>query len=213
MYRANYFQCYDFVINAVNGRFDQPDYKMYSVMENIILNAVSGKGFSSLFYKEVFEDGSSFEDVYGEDIDISKLTIQLQFLPDLLKVPNTEASFHEILKSLRSLSKTVRVMITEVIKLVKLILLAPSTNAEGERTFSGLRRVKTYLRPTMKQKRLNNLMIIHVHKERVDSLDIIDIANEFVNRNDSRKKTFGQFIKQDLLSNKLEFKSVGTQTG
>ena len=67
-----------------------------------------------------------------------------------------------------------------------------------------------YLRSTMKQKRLNNLMIIHVHKEKVDNLDIIAVANEFVNKNETRKKNFGKFIKQDLLI-KPESTNIGTQ--
>ena len=29
MFRAYYYQCYDFVTNAIEKRFDQPDYKMY----------------------------------------------------------------------------------------------------------------------------------------------------------------------------------------
>ena len=52
----------------------------------------------------------------------------------------------------------------------------------SERTFSVLRRVKSYLWATMGQERLNHLMALHVHKAKTDNLDLIDVANTFVNR-------------------------------
>ena len=63
---------------------------------------------------------------------------------------------------------------------MKLLLIMPATNATSERSFSALRRVKNYLRNTMCQQRLNNLMVLHVHKELTDSINLEDIAKEFV---------------------------------
>ena len=51
----------------------------------------------------------------------------------------------------------------------------------------------TYLRSTMSQERLNNLMILHVHKELTDALDLVHVANEFVRANESRVRSFGKF--------------------
>ena len=82
----------------------------------------------------------------------------------------------------------------------------------GERIFSGVRRVKTYLRSTMKQDRLNDLMMIHVHKDRIDRLSIIDMANEFASRNHTQRVKFGRFREQDLKLTAGETRSVGTQT-
>ena len=56
----------------------------------------------------------------------------------------------------------------------------PATNASSERTVSAMRRVKSCLRATMSQERLNLLMILHVHKDLTDKLNLISIANEFV---------------------------------
>ena len=65
----------------------------------------------------------------------------------------------------------------------------PSTNAVSERSFSSLRRVKTYLRSTMTQERLNNCMILSVHKEETDQLELLDIAKDFA-FSDHRKDIF-----------------------
>ena len=49
----------------------------------------------------------------------------------------------------------------------------------------------------MKEKRLTSLMIICVHKEITDKLDIIDIANKCVGINATRRQIFGVFTKTD----------------
>lgn len=61
-----------------------------------------------------------------------------------------------------------------------MILVMPATNASSERSFSVLRHVKNYLRSTT-QERLNYLILLHIHKERTDSLDFKVLLNEFVN--------------------------------
>ena len=45
----------------------------------------------------------------------------------------------------------------------------------------------------MTQKRLNNLMILHVHKDRTDLLNEIEVANEFVGDSEHRLRLFGNF--------------------
>ena len=50
---------------------------------------------------------------------------------------------------MQSLSVTEREFISEVIFVVNLVVLAPATNAISERSFSALKRLKTYMRATM----------------------------------------------------------------
>ena len=69
----------------------------------------------------------------------------------------------------------------------------PATNASPERSFSALRRVKTYLRSTMSQERLNHLMVLHIHQDEVDKLDLRAIGNEFIGEMELRKRMFGHF--------------------
>ena len=88
---------------------------------------------------------------------------------------------------------------SQVSKLVKLLLVMPATNAESERSFSAVRRIKMYLRATMSQQRLNHLMLLHVHKSRTDSLSLVDVANNFISGHDHRKNLFGtEFKPSDL---------------
>jgi len=55
-----------------------------------------------------------------------------------------------------------------------------------ERSFSSLRRLKTYLRNSMSQQRLNHLAVLHVHTDRLHSIDIDVIAREFVVKSENR---------------------------
>ena len=76
---------------------------------------------------------------------------------------------------------------------MKLILIPAATNATSERHFSKLRLIKDYTKSTMGQKRLNHFMIFSIYKEYVDELDMVEIAKEFISRNENRIRTFGYF--------------------
>ena len=54
------------------------------------------------------------------------------------------------------------------------------TSARAERSFSGLRRVKTFLRTNMSQKLLDSIAILHVHKALTREINISKDAAEFI---------------------------------
>jgi Domain of unknown function (DUF4371)/hAT family C-terminal dimerisation region len=79
----------------------------------------------------------------------------------------------------------------EIQKLVRLYYVLPASVATAERSFSAMRRLKTYLRSTMTSVRLNSVMILSVNRDLAKQLDPKEIMREFVTRNDVRKDTFG----------------------
>ena len=129
--------------------------------------------------------------VYGSDFDSSLLNTQLCILQSRLESEQsiTISTIKEFLTSLGE----ARSLLSEVVKLVSPVLVMPATNAISERSFSALRRVKTYLRGSMKQSRLNHLMVLHVHRELTDNLNLIACANDFVANNEHRFRVFGKF--------------------
>ena len=113
--------------------------------------------------------------------------------------------FADVLKAVKSLTDHERHMITEIIDICKLLLVNPAStdydpakSATGERSFSMARRVKTWLRANMKQQRLNNVALLHTHKARTDKIRLLDVADEFVPRNENRFRNFGKFTDLDL---------------
>jgi len=73
-----------------------------------------------------------------------------------------------------------------------LLLVSPTSSAEVERSFSALRRLKTWLRSTMIQLRLNSLGVCHVCQELLDLVDVNALIEQFVSRNDTRVFMFGK---------------------
>ena len=103
---------------------------------------------------------------------------------------------YNVVSFFRSCTSSQIELMSQVSKLVRLLLVMPATNTESEWSFSAVRRIKTYLRSTMSQQRLNHLMLLHVHKSHTDDLDLIDVANDFIDDSDHRKYFFGPDFKQ-----------------
>ena len=85
----------------------------------------------------------------------------------------------------------------QVIVLAKILLVMPATNAISQRSFSAMKRVRTYLGSTTSDGRLNHLMVLHVYKDRTDSFKMVEVVNAFVEWNDSRHPIFGVFGEKD----------------
>ena len=45
----------------------------------------------------------------------------------------------------------------------------------------------------MSQQRLNNLLVLHVHKDITDTIDVQKIATEFIGDSEHRLKVFGKY--------------------
>ena len=76
------------------------------------------------------------------------------------------------IKFFQDLEPSSKNLMSEVGKIIELILVLPATNATSERSFSKLKLVKTTLRSTMSPACLNHYMMFSVYKEHVDSLDL-----------------------------------------
>ena len=185
-YRQAYFEVLDVICSTIEDRFRQAGYQLYSNLEQLLLKAVCKENYSS-----EFDFVTKF---YRPDLNVHALEMQLQiFATNYFIMEGKKTSIKDILKYLRNISSAQRALLSEICIIAKLILVMPATNAVSERSFGALRRVKTYLRSTMKQTRLNHLMILHVHKDITDSLNLNDIGNEFVRCSEHRLSVFGHF--------------------
>ena len=185
-YRQYYYEAIDLIVNCIKKRFDQPDYHVYCQLEMLLVNACQKKDFTS----ELDAVCKFFKDDLNQDqLQAQLLTLSVNF-PDNA-APNL--NILDIKEHFLSLSSGQRILLDQVNQLLKLILVMPATNATSERSFSTLRRVKNYLRSTMTQQRLNSLMILHVHKLQTDSLNLVEVANDFIGDSEHRLKLFGKF--------------------
>ena len=64
-YRQLYFEVFDLAINCIKDRFDQPDYKKYIDLQEVLLKAIKGENWDShfqaicKFYKGDFNSSSA----------------------------------------------------------------------------------------------------------------------------------------------------------
>ena len=86
--------------------------------------------------------------------------------------------------------KDVRAMFPETIKLANLLAVVPASSATAERSFSCLRRLKTWLRSTTTQARLHSLAILNAHREYEPHVE--EVLEEFVGLNELRLRIFGR---------------------
>lgn len=184
-YRRQYFEVLDNAIESISDRFDQPGYRMYRNLECLLVNAANGKEF-----EHFFESVTSF---YKKDFDQALLSAQLQNLRICFVDSDKIVSLGECVAFLRDLSLSQKSFFSEVCRLARLILVMPATNAVSERSFSAMRRLKTYLRSTMRQSRLNYLLLLNINREKVDQLDSDAIGDEFVRGSEHRLHQFGKF--------------------
>ena len=80
-------------------------------------------------------------------------------------------------------------MLPEFAKALKILAVIPATSCSAERSFSSLRRLKTYLRNSMGQERLSSLALLHIEREYVnkvlkeDMTKMIDVFGQINGRN------------------------------
>lgn len=182
-YRVYYYEALDLAIFAITERFEQPDYEMYSRCEELLLSTVSGK--------ESQDHLDAVVDFFAGDFSSNVLKIHLQTLASNFEGECRSVS--DIFSYAQGLHPGQRALMSEAMKLIKILLIAPATNATSERSFSTLRRIKTYLRTTMNQSRLNHLMLADIYKEDLDKLDLKVVANDFVRGRENRMSMFGLF--------------------
>ena len=130
----------------VERRFDQADLKIVKD------NAANGEVVQSL--------PSTVLDYVGNDFDQERLKCQLSLIPDMIKTA-TDGSINKVthirtIADIMQRSSIYRGMLSEVLKPFFTFLV---TTATVERSFSSLRRLKTFLRSQMSDCRLNNLYV------------------------------------------------------
>ena len=126
---------------------------------------------------------SVYEEINGAD-----LQIQLE----LFRRKRSVKTVSDAVSIMKAMPPELRGEYCEVEKLVRLLLVSPASSTEAERSFSALRRFKTWLRSTMKQPRLNALAVLHIHQDVLDSVDVDALIEEFVFKNETRRSMFGQ---------------------
>lgn len=187
-YKPIYFEALDSIVAAIKERFDQPAFKTFMEAEQLFLKAIKKE--------DITVELNTLETKFSGDYDNDSLNAELQLLPTIFN--NDPVNLDEVVEVLRSLSQEKRKLIFNTVTLLRIVLTNGATSATPERSFSMMRRIKTWLRSRMTQKRLNSLCILHDNKTLLDEISLVKVANEFVGQQPERKNTFGSFSDQDI---------------
>ena len=188
---AKYIEAIDNLLASLQSRFDQLDIRTFSAIGQAIILAANGEPFS-----HTLEVLSGFK----KYMQIGSLENELKELPTYIKLYNAQSQVkikHVTMVStvcdILNWNQSYKECLPNVHKLLQMYLTIPFSSATAERTFSVMRRVKTWLRSTMSSSTLNNKMFPVIHKERFDKVDVENIAKEFVSKNEKRQNYFGKF--------------------
>ena len=80
---------------------------------------------------------------------------------------------------------------SETVSLLNILITTPMTTAEAERCFSTLKRIKTFLRNSMGQERLNALAMLSMERELV--LNMRDFNEKVIDRFAALKERLAKF--------------------
>ncbi|XP_025407400.1 uncharacterized protein LOC112681350, partial [Sipha flava] len=122
-----------------------------------------------------------------DDVENSSLLIDECILSS--KLISTDKNVKSVLSMYKYIkTKELECMFPNLEIVMRMYLSTAVSNCSGERAFSVLKRVKSYLRSTMKEKRLNALAIFSVEAELVEKLDFNDTINTFAHQKARKRK-------------------------
>jgi hypothetical protein len=117
------------------------------------------------------------------DIDANELYVELKLIQNF--IPDGNMGPLEILKFLKHHDCFPNATIT-----YRVLLTIPVTVASAERRFSKFKLLKSYLRSTMTQERLNDLAMIALESDLLEKIDYESIIENFILRNTKRMTLF-----------------------
>lgn len=179
LFRRNYFiPIVDQAISSLTTRFEQ--YQGYKKIFGFLFTSDALRSLDNKSLKCCCHHlGAALKRDGQSDIDADDLYVELIFLQDF--IPQENKGPIEILNFLKRHACFPNATIA-----YRILLTIPVTVASAERSFCKLKLLKTYLRTTMTQERLNALALIALESGMLDKIDYEYIIEDFVSKNAKR---------------------------
>ncbi|KAL4089149.1 hypothetical protein QTP88_024217 [Uroleucon formosanum] len=164
-YKINiYFAVLDNIINDMGERFEENNLYVLNCMQDILLNDMPNNNS----FKEINK-------MYG--FDEYNLKAETTILNRMYKTVHDQNNVQSKINFIAS--ENYKAGFPTLTRLIQLFITIPTNSASCERSFSCLRRLKTYLRTTMGQSRLNSLGILQIERERSSLIDKDKVIDKF----------------------------------
>jgi hypothetical protein len=172
-YRAYFFSFLDSVLTQMDTRFNETKSGLHEYRQ----------------LEEMLLTGKVNESIVTQYPELQTASFASQL--DMFKHSTKAATLYDAKQAYCKMSTDVRHLFPEVFVLIKLLLICPGSSCESERSFSALRRLKTWLRHSMTQHKLNYVSICHVHQEKLNDVNGLQLISEFVSYSDIRRNIYG----------------------
>ena len=193
--KMKHFEALDAILEGINTRHSQTDIKLLKSMESMLLSAANRE-------PHPVDDFTAVTEKYHAFFDQEILKEELEEIPFVIKMHNASAPQGSLIKRVTRVAtlcdllngnESAKKSCSSVHELIKLYLSVPLSSATAERTFSVMRRCKTWLRAQTEGNHLNNIMFATIHKQLMDDIDVPKVASEFVGKTEQRRNYFGAF--------------------
>ncbi|XP_042400828.1 zinc finger MYM-type protein 1-like [Zingiber officinale] len=175
-FRVNYFLfIIDQALSSLQTRFEQ--FQKYEETFGFLFSLEKLKSIDDdgLLHSCVNLQDSLTHDGHS-DVDGSDLYLELKLLRHSL--PRDSKRAIDVLNYLKKMDGCY----PNAYIAYRILLTIPVTVASAERSFSKLKLIKTYLRSTMSQERLNGLAMLSIEKKVVEKVDYANLINTFASR-------------------------------
>lgn len=173
-------KCVDIIIQQLTARYES----MNDITDKFSL--LQPRVLCSLEEEEIVERANRLCKFYSSDLSPT-LPQQLVSFQTVMREKIRELStVTELARLLIVDNSIIASSVPDLCTLLQLYLTLPVTTATPERSFSKLKIIKTYLRSTMSQTRLNSLAVLSIENEESRSVDIDKVVNEFLSHKERR---------------------------
>ncbi|XP_050053731.1 uncharacterized protein LOC126549211 [Aphis gossypii] len=170
-WRIKYFAVLDSVIENLIRRFSNQSLELAHSVDNFVLLDFKESKLFINHYKDLFQIDT---ETLMAEMTVAKNAFQTTYQNQVLGDPEKMATIIN------------EATFPNLYKLLGVAYTLPISSATCERSFSAMRRVKTWLRSTMIQERFTNLSIIHIERDISNNIDTEKILNNFANSNDRK---------------------------
>jgi len=155
------------------------DYFLDQINSRFIEHKLVLKGFKMLFKNELDNNNNEILqliDFYKDSDNLSEPDIviaEIKMWKYVLKRTEEDQKPKTVIQFLQFCDED---LFPNIYKLIKILCILPVTTCTSERSFSSLRNLKTYLRNTISEDRLNGLAMLNIHRNEILTPD--DIIEE-----------------------------------
>lgn len=167
-------------VNELNERFSEKNQKIFRVFEIFDHSSPDFFNLKCSYLHSFISHYNYFE------INTSKILTEFPSTKSLLQNNKMiQLNFDSIVSS--SLSQ-LPAAFSETSKIISILKTLPISTATNERFFSSLKNVKTFLRTTMGDDRLSDIMVLNVEKEEANCIDLYKAVYSIPNETKLRRR-------------------------